>query len=293
MTQPKKTRILINPISGGKSKLGLAELIHKNLDKNKFDYEIAYTESGEHTLYLAEEAVKKNFEILIAAGGDGTLNQVASKLIHTSTALGIIPLGSGNGFARALNIPMNTSSAILGLNQAQIKTIDTGKANDIPFINVCGFGFDAHVSAGFATHGKRGFQTYAKVSLQSLRNYKSKPYLLVQKEKKETHQAFIFAICNGPQYGNNAFISPLANLSDGKFNLTIIERVNWQNLLGLSINLFIGKLHQSAHVKTREIEDFTLIQPSAAYVNIDGEPIWFNEEVRISLLPKSLNVLSN
>lgn len=293
MTQPKKTRILINPISGGKSKLGLAELIHKNLDKNKFDYEIAYTESGEHTLYLAEEAVKKNFEILIAAGGDGTLNQVASKLIHTSTALGIIPLGSGNGFARALNIPMNTSSAILGLNQAQIKTIDTGKANDIPFINVCGFGFDAHVSAGFATHGKRGFQTYAKVSLQSLRNYKSKPYLLVQTEKKETHQAFIFAICNGPQYGNNAFISPLANLSDGKFNLTIIERVNWQNLLGLSINLFIGKLHQSAHVKTREIEDFTLIQPSAAYVNIDGEPIWFNEEVRISLLPKSLNVLSN
>jgi diacylglycerol kinase (ATP) len=293
MTHPKKTRILINPISGGKSKLGLAELIHKNLDKKKFDYEIAYTESGEHTLYLAEEAVKRNFEILIAAGGDGTLNQVASKLINTPTVLGIIPMGSGNGFARALNIPMNTSAAILGLNQAQIKTIDTGKANDVPFINVCGFGFDAHVSAGFATHGKRGFQTYAKVSLQSLRNYKSKPYLLVQTEQKETHQAFIFAICNGPQYGNNAFISPLANLSDGKFNLTIIERVNWQNLLGLSINLFIGKLHQSAHVKTREIEDFTLIQPSAAYVNIDGEPIWFNEEVRISLLPKSLNVLSN
>jgi YegS/Rv2252/BmrU family lipid kinase len=293
MTLPKKARILINPISGGKSKTGLAALIHKNLDKNIFDYEIAYTESGEHTLYLAEEAVKNKFDVLIAAGGDGTLNQVASKLIHSSTALGIIPLGSGNGLARALNIPMRTESAILGLNQAQIKLIDTGKANDIPFINVCGFGFDAHVSAGFANHGKRGFQTYAKVSLQSIRSYKSKQYQLVQTEKKESHQAFIFAVCNGPQYGNNAYIAPLANLSDGLFNLTIIERVDWKNLLGLSINLFLGKLHESSAVKTVQLNNFTLIQPAAAYVNIDGEPIWFDTDVQISMLPKSLHVLCN
>ncbi|MDZ4668251.1 MAG: diacylglycerol kinase family lipid kinase [bacterium] len=292
MSTKKKTRILINPISGGKSKLGLAALINQYLDKTKFEFNIAYTESGEHAIALAQEAAQQEYDILVAAGGDGTLNQVASKLIHTQTAMGIIPLGSGNGFARALNIPMNTAAAINGLNQAQIKTIDTGLANAVPFINVCGFGFDAHVSAGFASHGKRGLQTYAKVSLQSIRNYQSKTYQLVQTEKTEAHTAFIFAICNGPQYGNNAYISPLAELNDGLFNLTIIEKVNWRNLLGLSINLFMGKLHESKRVKTQQIKDFTLVQPEAAYVNIDGEPIWFDKEVNISILPNSLRVLS-
>jgi diacylglycerol kinase (ATP) len=291
MLDNKRVRFIINPISGGKTKAEIPALVQQYLSLPNLSIDHVFTTSAAHTSFLAKECVQQQYDWVIAVGGDGTVNQVAAELIHTPTALGIIPFGSGNGLARALNIPMQSKKAIIGLNQSKVITIDTGLANEIPFLNVCGFGFDAHVSAGFATMGTRGFKTYAKVSLQSIRKFKPENFLLEIDNHTVSEQAFLLAVCNGPQYGNNAYIAPSANLRDGLFDITQIGEVNWKNILGLGSDLFQKKLHQSKHVKTKQVSHVTIHRANDNYVNIDGEPVWFEKTVKISIQPLSLNVL--
>ncbi len=291
MTAKLKARIIINPISGGREKKDIPGLLQQYLDQSKFETEFCFTQSAEHARELAQEAVSLKRDLVIAAGGDGTLNLTASGLINSEIPMGIIPLGSGNGFARALNIPMNTIAAIKTINTGKPIAIDSGMANQIPFINVCGFGFDAHVSSKFAEAGTRGLKTYAKISIKELHQYQNKNYQLEFEHTLQKQNAFILAICNGPQYGNNAFIAPLAEFSDGQFDISILEKVNWKNVIPLSLNLFLKKLYQSKNTKHQRAANLTVMQESAAFVNIDGEPIWFEEKVTIQLLPKSLQII--
>ena len=291
MTSKRNIRFIINPISGIKSKKNIPMLIDEHLDKNKFNFDIAYTESAEHAKLLAMEGISLKKDAIVAVGGDGTLNLVASALVNTQTPMGIIPLGSGNGFARALNIPLKTELAIQLLNTGKISKIDSGSANNIPFINVCGFGFDALVTSKFASAGKRGLQTYAKISIQELTNYKIQKYTIQLGGKTQQVSAFIMAICNGPQYGNNAFIAPLAEFNDGLFDLTILKEVTWKNMLGIGADLFLRTLHKSNSTETFQIKDITVIMPEAAYVNIDGEAIWFEPKVNIKLHPNSFKII--
>lgn len=291
MSDKKRVRFIINPISGGKSKNFIPELVQQKLDKNLFIPEIVFTESAEHTSFLARECAQKKYDIAVAVGGDGTLNQIASELVNSSTALGIIPFGSGNGLARALGISMQSNKAIEGLNLSKNIKIDCGKANEHYFFNVCGFGFDAHVSAAFADAGSRGFKTYAKESLKAIRNFKPEVIKVVKGEEKEKYSAFILAICNGPQYGNNAYISPQAILNDGKFNMSIIKQVNWLNFVGLGSKLFLKNLHLSKHVKTEIVKNVEVQRDNEGFVNIDGEPIWFPQKVKIEMHSLSLNIV--
>jgi len=291
MSSKKNIRFIINPISGIRSKKNIPKLIEQHLNKNLFNYDIAHTESAAHAKELLKEGVALKKDAIIAVGGDGTLSLIASELIHTNIPMGIIPLGSGNGFARSLNIPLKTESAIQLLNSYNTVQIDTGSANNIPFINVCGFGFDAHVSAKFASAGTRGLQTYAKISLQELRNYQIQEYKIIIENESKQISAFIMAICNGPQYGNNAFIAPLAEFNDGLFDLTVLKDVTWKNMLGISTDLFLRTLHKSKSTTSYKLKETTVIMPSEAYVNIDGEAIWFEPKIDIKMYPKSLKII--
>ncbi|OYU95670.1 MAG: lipid kinase [Bacteroidetes bacterium B1(2017)] len=291
MADKKKVRFIINPISGGKAKKDIPSLLNAHLDQSKFDMEITFSQSGNHAKELAKEAVELNKDLVVAVGGDGTLNIVASCLVHTNTPMGIIPLGSGNGFARALNIPMNTIAAIQLLNTGKSLCIDSGSANGTAFINVCGFGFDAYVSSKFAEAGTRGLKTYARISIKELNQYKPKEYKLVQGLEQQIHKAFVLAICNGPQYGNNAYIAPLAEFADAWFDITLLKQVSWTNFVGLSVDLFLRRIHQNKQTNTQRVKDLIVIQPEAGYVNIDGEPVWFDEQVSIKMHPKSLTII--
>jgi len=291
MTAKQKARIIINPITGGREKKDIPGLLQQYLDQTKFEAEFCFTKSAEHAKELSKEAVILKRDLVIAAGGDGTLNLAAAGLINSGIPMGIIPLGSGNGFARALNIPMNTIAAIKNINTGKAIAIDSGLANQVSFINVCGFGFDAHVSSKFAEAGTRGLKTYARISLKELNQYKSKTYEIETDNSTQKQTAFILAICNGPQYGNNAFIAPLAEFSDGLFDISILEEVTWKNIIPLGLNLFLKKLYQSKNAKHKRAANITVVQDSAAYVNIDGEPIWFEKKVNIQLLPKSLQII--
>ena len=152
----------MNPISGTTNKAGIPELIAKTLDTNTFDYEICLTEHAGHAFEIATEAKDNGVDVVVAVGGDGTVNEVARAIVHSNTALGIIPCGSGNGLARHLMIPMQLKKAIEVINEYQIHDLDYGIINEHPFFCTCGMGFDAFVSMKFAEAGKRGPITYAE-----------------------------------------------------------------------------------------------------------------------------------
>ena len=157
----KKMVFIMNPISGTTNKAGIPELIAKTLDTNTFDYEIRLTEHAGHAFEIATEAKDNGVDVVVAVGGDGTVNEVARAIVHSNTALGIIPCGSGNGLARHLMIPMQLKKAIEVINEYQIHDLDYGIINEHPFFCTCGMGFDAFVSMKFAEAGKRGPITYA------------------------------------------------------------------------------------------------------------------------------------
>jgi Sphingosine kinase and enzymes related to eukaryotic diacylglycerol kinase len=160
MTNKKKIVFIVNPISGTQGKKAILKIVDERIDKEKIEYEIIETKYAGHAISIADEAAKNGTDIAVAIGGDGTINEVARSLVHTSTALGIIPCGSGNGLARHLNIPMDPKGAVDVINDGETICIDYGKINSRPFFCTCGVGFDAFVSLKFADSGKRGLLTY-------------------------------------------------------------------------------------------------------------------------------------
>ena len=157
----KKIAFIINPISGTQSKEQILKWLHEKLDKERYAQEVIYTDRAGHAVEIAAQKAQEDAHAVIAIGGDGTINEIARSLVHTKTALGIIPCGSGNGLARHLQIPMEPKKAIDIINDGLIDIIDYGKINDVPFFCTCGVGFDAFVSLQFSKAGRRGPLTYA------------------------------------------------------------------------------------------------------------------------------------
>ena len=162
----KKIRFIVNPISGTQGKDLILSLIDEKIDKDKFLWEVVYTERAGHAIEIAALAAEENIDIVVAIGGDGTVNEVGRSLVHTNTALAIIPSGSGNGLARHLQIPMDPRKALELINEGEEDIIDYGKINGSDFFCTCGVGFDAFVSLKFANAGKRGLLTYLEKTLQ-------------------------------------------------------------------------------------------------------------------------------
>ncbi|MEI6455362.1 MAG: diacylglycerol kinase family protein, partial [bacterium] len=179
MTLPgKKILFIVNPISGDGRQEKTVSLIKKNLDISRYSYEIIITEMAGHATELSKQAAAAGTDIVVAVGGDGTVNEVAQGLVGTDSILGIIPKGSGNGLSRHLKIPMNLKQAIGIINKGRVVKIDTATLNDDLFVSVAGVGFDASVAKKFARAGKRGFLTYFKITAGSYHSYKAKKYIL-------------------------------------------------------------------------------------------------------------------
>ncbi|MBR1468823.1 MAG: diacylglycerol kinase family lipid kinase, partial [Prevotella sp.] len=211
----KKVVFIMNPISGTASKANIPNLIEKTLDKGKFDYELRLTERAGHAAEIAAEAKEGGADIVVAIGGDGTVNEVARVLVDSETALGIIPCGSGNGLARHLMLPMNAKKSIEIINRAEIHDLDYGIINGHPFFCTCGMGFDAFVSQKFAEAGRRGPITYVENVLREGLKYKPETYEIQDETGTTRAKAFLISCANASQYGNNAYIAPQASMSDG------------------------------------------------------------------------------
>ncbi len=283
---------IVNPISGGIDKSNFKSLVETHLDQDIFSVEVHYTQSSQHNNELAETIAKRSdIDMMIAAGGDGTINHTAKYAAMHHKIFGIVPYGSGNGLARHLGLKPNSVDALKVINTCKIIEMDYGTINDNFFINVTGVGFDAHVTELFNKADQRGFWQYTKISLTEFAKYKPQQYEISIDGKRITEQAFIVCVANGSQYGNNAYIAPTANIQDGIFEITLIKPFKiWQTPL-LGMNLFNKSLHQSALSKVYCGKEIYIKQPASGIVNIDGEPVELSKDLHVKMHHKGLKII--
>lgn len=287
----QKISFIINPISGTQSKEHILKWLDEKLDKERFLPEIIYTEYAGHAVDIATRKSEEGVFAVVAIGGDGTINEVARSLVHTKTALGIIPCGSGNGLARHLQIPMDAKKAIEIINDGLIDIIDYGKINDVPFFCTCGVGFDAFVSLKFAQAGKRGPLTYLEKTLVESLKYRPETYELEMDGTPARYKAFVIACGNASQYGNNAYITPRATLNDGLLDVTILEPFTMLDVPSLAFQLFNKTIDQNSRVKTFRCRTLCIHRAKPGVVHFDGDPIMMDENVKVHIIQKGLRVI--
>ena len=284
----KKTiTFILNPISGTTSKAGVPELIGRTIDKELFDYDIVYTERAGHATEIAAEAAEKGVDIVVAVGGDGTVNEVGRALIHTSTALAIMPCGSGNGLARHLMLPMNLKRSLETINKCVIHDLDYGVINDIPFFCTCGMGFDAFVSMKFAEAGKRGPITYVENVLREGLRYKPETYVISDETGTKIRKAFLISCANASQYGNNAYIAPHASMADGLLDIIIMEPFEMIDAPQISMDLFSKTIENNSKIKMLKSSRVLVKRENEGYIHYDGDPIMAGKEIEIQLSEKT------
>lgn len=292
MSEKKKILFLINPKSGTGGKRSVPRLVRSLIDKHKYDVLIKETRYVAHACELAKAAVADGVDVVVAVGGDGTVNEVARSLTGTSTALGIIPCGSGNGLARHLGIPLDVKKAIEFLNTAQPVSVDYGKINDTPFFCTCGIGFDALVSSSFARGNRRGLWGYMNRTLNDWLSYEPEVYEIESESFKKDYKAFLIACGNAAQYGNNAYISPNASMCDGLLSVTILEPFPAVDVPLILSQLFGRTLMRNGHIKTLEAKWLKIRRKAAGPVHFDGEPAQMDAEIFIEIVPRGLNVMA-
>lgn len=294
MADNKRVIFIVNPISGTTGKKMVLKLIESNLDKNKYDYDIVHTEYVGHATEIARNAAMRGVDIVCAIGGDGTVNEVASGLVHSNTALAIIPHGSGNGLARHLHIPLDPLLAINLINKGNILPMDYGIVNDRPFFCTCGVGFDAFISQKFADAGKRGPLTYIENVLNTGLTYNPETYdieIIDTQDGEEIHQshkAFLISCANASQYGNNAYIAPMASVRDGVMDVTIMEPFTTIEAPQIAIQLFNGTIEKNSRIKTFRCEKVVIHRAEAGVVHYDGDPMQAGKEVKVELIRDGL-----
>ena len=293
MTDKKRIVFVVNPISGTQGKKAILKWIDERLDRSIYDYSIVKTEYAGHASQIAAAAVQDKVDIVVAIGGDGTINEIARSLVHTETALGIIPCGSGNGLARHLRIPMEPKAAIDILNQDNRLCIDYGKINNIPFFCTCGVGFDAFVSLKFADSGKRGILTYLENMLHESLTYQPETYEIENEEGTVRYKAWMIACGNASQYGNNAYIAPQASLTDGLMDVTIMEPFTVLDVPSLSFQLFNKTIDQNSRVKTMRAKKIKIHRQKDGVMHFDGDPLMAGKELEVEIIPSGLYVMAS
>lgn len=281
MDNKRKILALINPISGTLNKDSLPKSIDKIIDYEKFEIEIKYTEHANHAYELSKEAAANGYYGVLAIGGDGTVNEVASALCDTETALGIIPLGSGNGLARHLRIPLNIDKAISIINENHIENFDYCTANDRKFFCTCGLGFDAQVSSTFAKRGKRGPVGYFQSAISEYIKYRSQTYKITSSNGIITEKAFIIACGNASQYGNNAYITPNADMQDGEIDVTVMLPITPFDTAMLGLLLFSKHIDQDVNIISFRTADLSIERESEGIMHLDGEPVNMPKTIEI------------
>lgn len=288
----KRVLFIVNPISGTRNKEAILNRIEKLMDRERYVWKVSKTQYAGHAVELARQASIDGYDMVVAIGGDGTVNEVGRALVHTSTALGIIPCGSGNGLARHLGIPVdNSRKAIEIINRGFTTTIDYGLINNLPFFCTCGVGFDAYVSYRFAESGKRGLLTYLENTLREGLRYKPEFYEIEDEEGMHKMPAFLIACGNASQYGNNVYIAPGASVNDGLLDVTVMQPFNVMDAPLVAIQLLNKTISQNSHIKTFRTRHLKIHRQKEGVVHYDGDPIMMGRDIDIEIIVSGLNVV--
>ncbi len=286
-----KRVFIINPIAGTRQKQVIHDAILEQFPEEQF--EICYTEYRGHAFDIALKKIEEGYTHIVAVGGDGTVNEVASALVGSSAVLGIIPAGSGNGLARHLKLPVNITDALAVIRNHKMKTIDVGRVNGRYFFCTCGTGFDASVGKKFAHDSRRGMLSYVRATIHQYITYSPKSYILKVEDKKIKLKAFLVTFANSGQYGNNAYIAPNAQIDDGMLDLCILRPFPKTSTLELGLRLFFKNIDQSPYLEVMRMKKATLKRKGKQKItlHLDGEPVTLKRKLKVKVIPGALNVM--
>ncbi len=289
----EKIIIIVNPVSGvRKGRMGeLSELVEHSLDLERFDPEIKITRYAGHGAEIAQEGLESGIRRFIVVGGDGSINEVAEKLVDTDAILGIIPAGSGNGLAHHLGIPRKKRDAVELINRDKIVKIDTCAVNGVFFASIAGIGFDASVARQFAKSNRRGFLTYAKIVLREYLSYKPLKYNLnLDGDELET-KAFFISFANSSQFGYNTQISPQASITDGLIDVCVVRKPPVTAFPAIARLMYQQKINQTKYIEIYRAANILVKRKKGKTVNVDGEAVKLGKRLHITIRPSSLNVV--
>lgn len=288
----RRTSVLFicNPVAGRKKASEVENNIGQYLDPERFDARCVFTSYAGHAETIARTC---EADIVVAVGGDGTVNEVARGIIGTDKVMGIIPCGSGNGLAFHHGIPSDIPGALKVIAEGRISKLDTGRICNHVFCCSCGVGMDAQTSLLFRKSKRRGFLSYIMIGIRMFFTYGRKHYSITVDGKTFDTSAKMITIGNANQWGNNAFITPDARTDDGLLNMTIIERINILNVIPLLAHLFSGTLSSSPIAKTCIGKSFSITRDAAGPIHFDGDAVFEGRRLTVSIVPSSLKILSN
>jgi len=293
MGNGKKIRFIYNPKSG---LIHPENLLKKFIDyyfpSNLCQYDFVETEGRHHAFNSAQDAVENNYDIVVAIGGDGTVNETGSALVNTETALGIVPVGSGNGIARSLEIPLLMKRAIKLITRGETRKIDVGMVENKYFFATAGMGFDAVLGKRFDSTKVRGPAPYYFFGIQEFFRYKAPRYKIKFDGRTIIKYAFILAVANTKQYGANAIICPSAEPDDGLLDLAVIENVNLATTLYYLPTLFTGKIEKAPAYEVYRSTNFEIQRESPTPFTLDGEVYEGDKKLTYSLLPKAIKIIT-
>lgn len=289
--QGTKVYFIVNKFSGTGFNPEMEEVVAGVCRERGIDHILQYTKGPGHATALAGEAIALGFDRIIAVGGDGTVNEVAQALVNTRASMGIIPKGSGNGLARHLGIPIKFPDAVTSMFTNKVIAMDTFRMNNKLSLNVSGIGFDGYIADLFGTDKLRGFQGYTKHVLNEYMQFSEFEAMIETGQRRENKKAFVIAIANSSQYGNNARIAPTASVCDQLLNISILKKFPPYRL-DFIYSFFSGTIDQSAYCETLQIRNATIQLKEPMSYHIDGEPAGKADHFTIEILPQSLNMLA-
>jgi diacylglycerol kinase (ATP) len=254
-------------------------------------FDIVSCERKEDLDGILEEAVRSSFEVVYAVGGDGTVHEIAKRLVDKPLALGILPTGSGNGFARHLGIPREPRASLRASAGADIVAIDTAEMDDNRFVGVMGLGFDAVIAERFANAGTRGLRTYLRVGAQAFKTFQPEEYEIDVDGTRITRRALVVVVANSGHYGNNARIAPQASVTDGLLDVVIVDDFPLAAVPFMMLRLLNGSFDRSRRVTTLQGREITIRRSSSGPAHLDGEPLTLSESIRVRVKTRSLRVL--
>jgi len=287
-----KARFIFNPCSGHNAQNPyLLKHAREFIREHQLNADVVLTERPRHATELARRAIDDGCLLVVAIGGDGTLNEVAASLVGTPIALGLIPCGSGNGLGRHLGIPGPGKGAFRNLLAGKPRAIDTGSVNGLPFFNTMGIGFDAEISHRFNRLVHRGLEAYARTAISAFFRFRPQVCTIRNGQSSLATSAFIVSISNSDQYGNDCFIAPGAQVDDGRLDVTVVKKVNLFNALPIAVRLFTRSIDGSPNVLRLSGPHFTIERDTPGLIHTDGETHLTGALLDIQVLAHSLNIM--
>ena len=289
----EKILFIVNPISGHHDKSKFPSIVEKLIDKDKYDYTIALTEYGGHAAEMTKKAIEDQYDIIVAVGGDGTINEVATNMLGARQTFAIVPYGSGNGLSRHLHLPLKPDKVITEVINKGVKSkIDTAAMNGMPYISIAGVGFDAIIADVFAKDPKRGIKTYVKLVTKEYLHFQPKRYHLILDDKEEIDcEPLFISFANSNQFGSNAVVSPSASLNDGLLDVCIFKKPNMLQVPYIAERLLTSKIDRTKIVDIHKAKKIKVIREQEEIANIDGEAVMMPKDIVVEINPLSLNIL--